>query len=386
MSAEAEGGAPPRTTPLHAWHVAHGARMVPFGGWAMPVQYPSGILAEHRATRAGVTLFDISHMGRVDVSGPDALALLQRTTTNDVAALVPSRAQYSVLCNETGGTLDDLIVYRLDHNYLYLVVVNAGSTEGDIAWWRERAAAWQLDVQVDDRTADVAMLALQGPAAEALLRLLTPFPLDTLGYYTVAPATVAGRELLLARTGYTGEDGFELMVASDEATGLWEELLAQHAPVPPSPAGLGARDTLRLEAGMALYGHELTEDISPLEAGLGRVVKLDKGDFVGRAALAAQQAEGVRRRLVGFEMVDSAIPRQGYPVSVGDEVVGEVTSGNYGPSVDRQIGMAYVPPALAAAGSELGIGVRGRTARARVCRLPFWAHRTRRAPAGTAES
>jgi aminomethyltransferase len=382
MSAQPASGAPPRETPLHAWHVAHGARMVPFGGWSMPVQYPSGILAEHRATRAGVTLFDISHMGRVEVTGPDALALLQRTTTNDIAALVPSRAQYSVLCNEAGGTLDDLIVYRLQDRYL--VVVNAGSRERDLAWWRERAAAWQLDTRLDDRTADLAMIALQGPAAEGVLQPLTPLPLDTLRYYTVAPTTVAGRELLLARTGYTGEDGFELMVASEQATGLWEELLAQQAPVAPSPAGLGARDTLRLEAGMALYGHELTEDVSPLEAGLGRVVKLDKGDFVGRDALAAQRAEGVRRRLVGFEMVDSAIPRQGYPVSTGDAVVGEVTSGNYGPSVDRQIGMAYVPPSLAAEGSELGIGVRGRTARARVCRLPFRAHRTRRLPAGTA--
>jgi aminomethyltransferase len=382
MSAEPAGGAPSRETPLHAWHVAHGARMVPFGGWSMPVQYPSGILAEHRATRAGVTLFDISHMGRVEVTGPDALALLQRTTTNDVAALVPSRAQYSVLCNEAGGTLDDLIVYRLDHSYL--IVVNASSRERDLAWWRERAAAWQHDARLDDRTAHVAMIAVQGPAAEGLLQPLTHLPLDSLRYYTVAPATVAGRELLLARTGYTGEDGFELMVASDHVVGLWEELLARQEPIAPSPAGLGARDTLRLEAGMALYGHELTEDVSPLEAGLGRVVKLDKGDFVGRDALAAQQAEGVRRRLVGFEMVDSAIPRQGYPVSAGDSVVGEVTSGNYGPSVDRQIGMAYVPPALAVEGSELGIGVRGRTARARVCRLPFWAHRTRRAPARTA--
>jgi aminomethyltransferase len=194
----------------------------------------------------------------------------------------------------------------------------------------------------------------------------------------VAPATVAGRDLLLARTGYTGEDGFELMVASDEAIGLWEALLARSEPVQPSPAGLGARDTLRLEAGMALYGHELSETITPLEAGLGRIVKLEKGDFVGRAALAAQQAAGVPRRLVGFEMVDSAIPRQGYPVIVDEQTVGEVTSGNYGPSVDRQIGMAYVPPALAAEGTELGIGVRGRTARARVCPMPFWKHRTKR--------
>ncbi len=372
-----------RRTPLYDWHAAHGARLVPFGGWSMPVQYPTGILAEHRAVRAGAGLFDISHMGRVELSGPDAATLLQRTTTNDVSALSPLRAQYSLLCNERGGTLDDLIVYRLEDRYL--VVVNASNRERDVQWWRAQRAALGLTVDVADRTFEVAMIALQGPAAEALLQPLASAPLAEMRYYSALRTRVGGREVLLARTGYTGEDGFELMVASGEATALWEELLALDEPVRPAPAGLGARDTLRLEAGMALYGNELTEEITPLEAGLGRVVKLDKGEFVGSAALAAEQASGVRRRLVGFEMVDSAIPRHGYPVTAAGEQVGVVTSGNFGPSVQRQIGMAYVPPPLAAVGNELGIGVRDRTARARVVPLPFWPHRTKKFGRGSAE-
>ncbi len=364
------------TTPLHDWHAAHGARLVPFGGWSMPVQYPSGILAEHRAVRAGAGLFDISHMGRVEVHGPDAATLLQRMTTNDVLALGPMRAQYSLLCNERGGTLDDVIVYRLESHYL--VVVNASNRERDLRWLRDQAAAWGLAVDLVDRTFEVAMIALQGPAAEALLQPLAAAPLETMRYYSALRTAVDGRDVLLARTGYTGEDGFELMVASDEATALWEALLARTDPLAPAPCGLGARDTLRLEAGMALYGNELTEETTPLEAGLGRVVKLDKGEFVGSAALAAQQASGVPRRLVGFEMVDSAIPRHGYSVTAGGQPVGTVTSGNFGPSVQRQIGMAYVPPRLAEPGSELGIEVRGRTARAQVVPLPFWKHRTKR--------
>ena len=370
-----------RQTPLHAWHVAHGARMVPFGGWDMPVQYPTGILAEHRATHAGVGLFDISHMGRVEFFGPAAAELLQRTTTNDVAALAAGRAQYSLLCNEAGGTLDDVIVYRLPDRYL--VVVNASNRERDVAWWRERAAAWGLDVRLEDRTLDVAMIAVQGPAAEALLQPLTAIPLTTFRYYTIAAGDVAGRPLLLSRTGYTGEDGFELMVASDRAVALWEDLLACGAGIQPTPVGLGARDTLRLEAGMPLYGHELSEAVTPLEAGLGRVVKLDKGEFVGRTALAARAAEGPARRLAGFAMEEAAIPRQGYAVLAHGQPVGEVTSGGFGPSVERGIGLAYLPPTLAAEATELSIAVRERSVAARVCKLPFWPHRTKRIPSVT---
>jgi aminomethyltransferase len=366
-------------TPLHAWHVAHGARMVPFGGWSMPVPYPSGILAEHRATRAAAGLFDISHMGRVELVGPDAPALLQRTTTNDVRALAEGRAQYSLLCNEAGGTLDDLIVYRLPDRYL--VVVNAGCRERDLRWWREQGRG--LDAEVLDRTPEIAMIALQGPAAEMLLQPICSAPLDRMRYYTATRAQVCGLDVLLARTGYTGEDGFELMPASAEAVALWEALLARREPAQPAPAGLGARDTLRLEAGMALYGHELTDEISPLEAGLGRVVKLDKGEFVGRAALRAQQAVGLTRQLVGFEMGDAAIPRQGYPLVASEETVGVVTSGSFGPSVERSIGLGYVPPTLAAPGTELAVLVRGRAAPARVRALPFWPHRTKRIAAGS---
>jgi aminomethyltransferase len=320
------------------------------------------------------------------------------------------RAQYSLLCNAEGGVLDDLIVYRLappsppndggEGGGPYLVVVNAANRERDVAWWRSQAQALRLDVELVDRTFELAMIALQGPAAEALLQPLAEAPLENMRYYSALRTRVTSREVLLARTGYTGEDGFELMVASDQATDLWEELRAQAIPSPPvdwgtegggrgqpSAAGLGARDTLRLEAGMALYGHELTEETTPLEAGLGRVVKLEKGPFVGAEALAAQRAAGLRRQLVGFEMVDSAIPRQGYTVTTAPPAVGEpstgepigvVTSGTFGPSVQRQIGMAYVPPELAAEGAELGVVVRERTARARVRPLPFWKHRTKR--------
>jgi len=362
-----------RQTPLYPWHVRHGARLVPFAGWAMPVQYPSGILAEHRAVRAGVGLFDISHMGRIEVVGADAGRLLQQTTTNDVAALQPGRGQYSLLCNEAGGTLDDLIIYRLDTHYL--AVVNAVNRERDIAWWQRHAAAAGLAVQLIDRTFEVAMIAVQGPASEALLQPLTSLALDTVRYYAIARAVICGQEGWLARTGYTGEDGFELLVPSEHAMALWEALLARTEPVRPLPAGLGARDTLRLEAGYPLYGHELTEEITPLEAGLERFVKFEKGPFIGQAALAAQRAAGVPRRLVGFEMVDGAIPRQGYPLVVDSQPVGVVTSGSYGPSVGRAIGMGYVPPALARDGQALGVVIRGGVVPARIRPLPFWPHR-----------
>lgn len=368
-------------TPLHGWHVTHGARLIVFGGWEMPLQYTSGILAEHRATRNTAALFDVSHMGRIDVLGPDATALLQRTTTNDVAALRPGRGQYSLVCTPAGGTLDDVVVFALADRYR--VVVNAANRERDLAWWREQAAAQQLDVRLEDRTFAEALIALQGPLAQPALQPLTSFPLDDLRYYGVVAAPVLGEATLIARTGYTGEDGFELTVPLTAAVPVWEALLARAEPAAPQPAGLGARDTLRLEAGYPLYGHELTEDVTPLEAGLARYVKLDKGDFVGRDALVAQQAAGVTRRLVGFVMLDSAIPRQGYavvqPGATDDTAaVGVVTSGSYGPSVERGIGLAYVPPALAGEGTEIGIRVRGQTARAQVVRLPFWPHRTRR--------
>jgi aminomethyltransferase len=349
--------------------------MVPFGGWSMPVQYPTGILAEHRAVRGGVGLFDISHMGRVALLG-DGFQLLQATTTNDVSALGPMRAQYSLLCNETGGTLDDLIVYRLEDHFM--IVVNAGTRARDVAWLEGQARADHVDVELRDRTFESAMIAVQGPAAEALLQPLTAARLGEMRYYTALRTEVAGQQAIMLRTGYTGEDGFELIVAAAQATPVWETLLAATGPVRPAPAGLGARDTLRLEAGFALYGHELTEQITPLEAGLGRFVKLDKGPFVGQAALAAQRAAGLPKQLVGFEMVDSAIPRAGYQIAAGGSTVGMVTSGNFGPSVQRQIGMGFVPPALATPDTEVGIVVRERIARGRVTPLPFWKHRTKR--------
>jgi len=365
-------------TPLHAWHVAHGARMVPFAGWSMPLQYATGILAEHRAVREAAGLFDISHMGRLEISGPEALTLLQYTTTNDVAALAPGRAQYSLVCHATGGTMDDVVVYRLPEPAApprFLVVANASNRGRVLAWLQGHAAAQHWQATVVDRTGELAMLALQGPAAETLLAPHTPLDLATVPYYGIHRTRVLGHDVWLARTGYTGEDGFELLPEATAAVTLWEGLLGLAHP--PAPCGLGARDTLRLEAGFALYGHELRDDITPLEAGLERFVKLRKGRFIGAEALAAQQATGVRRRLIGFRMADGGVPRQGCAVLVDGQRVGEVTSGTYGPSVRAAIGMAYVPAALAVPGQELAIELRGRPTAARVEPLPFWPHRRR---------
>lgn len=369
-------------TPLYTWHAARGARLVPFAGWAMPLQY-RGILAEHRAVRQGAGLFDISHMGRLEVAGPDALALLQYTTTNDVAALAPGRAQYALVCHPTGGTMDDVIVYRLpteEPTPRYLVVVNASNRTRVLAWLREQLAAHRWRAHIADRTSELAMLALQGPAAEALLTPHTPLDLTTVPYYGIRRAVLFGQAVWLARTGYTGEDGFELLPAAGEAPALWEALMELEQPCRPEPCGLGARDTLRLEAGFALYGHELRDDITPLEAGLERFVKLGKGPFVGAEALAAQQTQGLRRRLVGFRLLDGGVPRQGCAVWADGQRVGEVTSGTYGPSVQAPIGMAYVPPALATPGQEIAIELRGRACSARVVALPFWPHRRRQGP------
>ncbi|HLI28170.1 MAG TPA: glycine cleavage system aminomethyltransferase GcvT [Chloroflexota bacterium] len=369
-------------TPLYAWHAAHGARLVPFAGWAMPLQY-RGILAEHRAVREGAGLFDISHMGRLEVAGPDALALLQYVTTNDVAALAPGRAQYALVCHPTGGTMDDVVVYRLpteDPTPRYLLVVNASNRTRVLAWLREQLAAHRWRARIDDRTLALAMLALQGPAAEALLAPYTPLDLTSVPYYGIRRTVLFGQAVWLARTGYTGEDGFELLPEANTALSLWDALLELGQPCRPEPCGLGARDTLRLEAGFALYGHELRDDITPLEAGLDRFVKLAKGAFVGAEALAAQRAQGLRRRLVGFRLLDGGVPRPGCAVWAEGQRVGEVTSGTYGPSVRAAIGMAYVPPALASPGQAIAVELRGRACPAQVVALPFWPHRRRQPP------
>jgi aminomethyltransferase len=387
----ADPAAPPpevaatRRTPLYDCHVELGARMVAFAGWEMPVQY-TGVIEEHRAVRTAAGLFDVSHMGEMRLRGAAAERLLQRLTPNDVARLAPGRAHYSGLLTERGTYVDDLLVYRLAAED-FLVVVNASNAVGDLAWVRERAAAWQAAggptetaqaveaaeaVDIADQSDDYALLALQGPRALAILEPLASPGVAALKYYGFLQGQVAGVPALISRTGYTGEDGFELYLPPADAPAVWRRLLAAGAPHGIQPAGLGARDTLRLEAAMALYGHELDERTTPFEAGLAWVVKLDKGDFLGRDALAAQRAAGVGRALAGFEVRGRGIARQGHAVLSDGKVVGQVTSGTWSPTLEKAIGMAYLPPDLASPGTEVALDVRGKALAATVVGLPFY--------------
>jgi aminomethyltransferase len=360
-----------RRSPLHDRHVAAGAKLIEFAGWEMPVQY-AGVMDEHRAVRTAAGLFDVSHMGEVRVRGAGAEAFLQRLTPNDVARLVPGRAHYSGLLNERGTYLDDILVYRLTADD-FLVVVNASNAARDAAWIAD-AAAGESEVEVKNQSDDYALLALQGPAALGILAPLAAIPegptndIAKLKYYGFAQGTVDGVPALISRTGYTGEDGFELYVAPADAPAVWRRLLAGGT----LPAGLGARDTLRLEAAMALYGHEIDETTTPFEAGLDWVVKLDKGEFLGRDALRARKAAGIDRKLVGFEIEGRGIARQGHGIVSDGEKVGEVTSGTWSPTFEKALGLAYVPPALAAVGTPLALDVRGKTLAAKVVETPFY--------------
>ena len=360
--------------------------MVDFGGWDMPIQY-RGIRAEHLAVRSAVGVFDLSHMGRLYVRGADALRLVQWLTTNDAGRLGPGRAQYSLICGERGQILDDIIVYNLgDH---FLLVVNASNREKILAWIAEQLAGplAGADVTLHDATFETTMIGFQGPESERLLQMVTSGPLDTLRYYAAQSGTVYRRDALIARTGYTGEDGFELIVSAQDGPEIWEVLLTERGGVQPVAAGLGARDTLRLEAGMPLYGHEIDEGCNPYEAGLGRVVKPAKGEFAGSVALAAIAERGVERRLVAFELTAGGVPRQGYPILDGAETVGQVTSGNVSPSLGTPIGMGYVPNRLTEPGSEIAVEIRGKAVPARVLTPPFYPHKTKKIAApGTPRS
>ena len=344
--------------------------MVEFAGWEMPVQY-AGVIEEHRAVRSAAGLFDVSHMGEVRVSGAGAEKFLQRLTPNDVAKLTPGRAHYSALLDERGAYLDDLIVYRLGVEE-FLLVVNAANAAADFEWIARHAPRTAAPVRVEDVSDRFALLALQGPRAQEILAPLTDVELAGLRYYRFTTGAVGGKSALVARTGYTGEDGFELFLAPQDAPAVWDAVLAAGAPAGLQPAGLGARDTLRLEAGMALYGHEIDASTTPLEAGLDWVVKLDKGDFVGRAALAAQRAAGVPRRLVGFEVLGRGIARQGHTVFDGERAVGRVTSGTWSPTFEKPLGMALVESEHAAPGTRIAIEVRGKRLAAALAPLPFY--------------
>jgi aminomethyltransferase len=367
-----------RKTPLNAVHRASGAKMVPFGGWDMPVEY-SGLISEHMAVRKAAGLFDVSHMGEFEVEGPGALAFLQRVTANNVAKLVDGQAQYSALPMPNGALVDDVIVYRRTADR-YLLVVNAGNIEKDFRWLEEQGPQ---DVTLRNSSDAYALLALQGPRAQEILQPLTTLDLGALKYYHFADVEVDGRPVTVSRTGYTGEDGFEIFVPPAHVEAFWKRLLEAGADKGLVPAGLGARDTLRLEARMCLYGQDMDETTTLIEAGLGWIVSLDeaKGDFPGRAVLAEQKKNGPPRKLVGFEVTGRGIARHGYPVLVHDERVGEVTSGTYAPFLQKNIGLCYVPATRAALGTELAIDIRERKVPARVVPTPFYKRPDKAAPA-----
>jgi aminomethyltransferase len=359
-----------KRTPLYALHLEAGGRMVEFGGWEMPVQY-RGILEEHQAVRTRAGLFDVSHMGEFHIEGPGALDFLQYLVPNNVAKLEINQTLYTQLCRPNGGTIDDCTLYRLD-DQRFLLVVNASTCDKDWEWVNQHAGIFDL-TRLENATDEIALFAFQGPQAETILQPLADNDLSTISYYHCRHGTIAGAPALISRTGYTGEDGFELYHAAADAPKLWSAILEAGHAYDALPIGLGARDTLRLEAGFCLYGHELTDDISPLEAALGWSVKLDKGvDFIGREALERQKAEGLKRKRIGITMADRSVPRAGYALLANGQPVGVLTSGTLGPSLNKTIGMGYVPPDHAKPGTPLEVEIRGKQAGATVVSLPFY--------------
>ncbi len=368
-----------RRTPLYATHVLLGAKMVSFGGYEMPLSYPAGIAAEHRAVRERVGVFDVSHMGEFEVSGPDRNAFVQRVTPNDVGALKPGQAQYSAILTPQGTFVDDCLVYRFEDRVM--LVVNAANLAKD--WDYIVAQKRGANVRLRDISAETGLLAVQGPGAESLLAPLTPLGVAMVPYYHFVQGKVAGVQCFVSRTGYTGEDGFELYCRAGALETLWHALVGAGRA---EPCGLGARDTLRLEAGYPLYGSDIDDSVTPYEAGLGWIVKLDKGvDFTGLAALKRQKLDGVTRRLVGFKVTEpKLVARHGYGVYLDGTAVDVVRSGTVTPTVNCAIGLTYLPVAHAKAGSHFAIDVRGKRAPAEVVRLPFVPRRTRTDSGGAA--
>jgi len=361
-----------KQTPLNSAHRQLGARMVDFGGWDMPVQYPAGTIEEHLRTRNHAGLFDVSHMGEVDVRGADAIAFVNRITSNDVTKLVDGQAQYSALTTPQGTVIDDLLVYRLAADHL-LLVVNASTTEKDWEWIASHHAG--ESVELKNVSADYCQLALQGPDAQTILQKLTDVPLAEIKYYHFTPGRVDGVDGIVSRTGYTGEDGFEVYAPADRAEQLWNKILDAGntgSPTGVLPCGLAARNTLRLEAGMALYGNDIDDTTTLLEANLGWICKLDKGDFTGREALAQQKQEGVKRKLAGFEVTERGIARDHQDVIINGERVGQVTSGSPAPFLKKNIGLAYVPVEFANVGQQIQIDVRGKLVGAQIVKTPFY--------------
>jgi aminomethyltransferase len=359
-----------RRTPLFDQHRELGARLVEFSGWEMPVQY-SGVIEEHRAVRERAGLFDVSHMGEFTCVGVGALDFLQSMVPNDVAKLAKDQALYTQLCHPDGGVVDDLLIYQTGEQD-YMLVVNAGTMEKDWVWLIEHADG-RDGVTLTNISNRTGLIALQGPRAATILQPLTATPLDEIAYYHSRTGAVAGIPCRISRTGYTGEDGFELYAAWEATPDLWNAVLSAGAPHGLLPAGLGARDTLRLEAGYCLYGHELTDEITPLEAGLGWTVKLNKGaDFIGREALLAQKTNGLRRKLVGVKLLDRGVPREGYPILRAGERIGALTSGTMLPTAGIAAGMGYVASSEAQPDAEIAVEIRGKAVPATFAALPFY--------------
>jgi aminomethyltransferase len=370
--------AAPQRTPLYDAHRALGAKLIDFGGWMMPVSYPAGIVEEHRATRNAIGVFDVSHMGEIHFRGPRAEEAVQRLVPNNVGRLVDGGALYTVACRDDGGIVDDLIVYRFAPDH-FLLVVNASNIGKDFAWFTENVGSL---CEIKDASPETALIAFQGPAAVSALAPLLPAGIDVAKVPRMSflpSASLAGRPVTIARSGYTGEDGVEIFCTPGDAPFLWNTLVELAISRGGKPVGLGARDTLRLEARLPLYGNDLDDTTTPLEAGLGWTVKLDAGDFIGKAALAKQKAAGPARKLAGFVMQGRGIARHGYPIlsagapaDAAAAVVGTVTSGSYCPTVDKNVGLGYVPSALASPGQRLGIDCRGRVIEAEVVAGPFY--------------
>jgi aminomethyltransferase len=367
-----------RKTALNAAHRRLGAKMVDFGGWDMPVEY-AGLVSEHLATRTAAGLFDVSHMGEIEVRGPRALALVQLVTSNDAARLIDGQAQYSGLLTPAGTFVDDLLVHRISADH-YLLCVNASNQDKDFEYIRDQNS-FGAPAEVENAGARYTQIAIQGPKALGILERFTRAPVAALKYYHFLAGEVDGVHCLVARTGYTGEDGFELYFSLEHSEKIWNNLLEAGRAEGLIPCGLGARNTLRLEAGMCLYGHEIDDTTTVWEANLGWICKLDKGDFLGRDALIAQKQTGVRRTLVGFEMRDRLIARDGYPITVGAGAVannGRVTSGSPAPFLKKNIGMAYVPAESSAAGTKIEISIRANQAPAIIVPLPFYKRTSKR--------
>ncbi|KML46061.1 glycine cleavage system aminomethyltransferase GcvT [Cytobacillus firmus] len=358
-----------KRTPLFEVYKDYGAKTIDFGGWDLPVQF-SSIKEEHEAVRTKAGLFDVSHMGEIEVKGTDSLKYLQKMMTNDISKLKNSGAQYTAMCYENGGTVDDLLVYKIEDDH-YLLVVNASNIEKDFNWLQDHAEG---NVELKNLSEDMAQLAIQGPLAEKVLQKLAGTNLSDIGFFKFQQdVDLKGKKALVSRTGYTGEDGFEVYCDAKDAAALWNEILEAGKEEGVLPCGLGARDTLRFEANLALYGQELSPDITPLEAGIGFAVKVNKeADFIGKEVLKNQKENGVPRKLAGIEMIDRGIPRHGYPVYKGEELIGEVTTGTQSPTLKKNIGLVLIKKEHAELGTELEVEIRGKRLKAKIEATPFY--------------